>query len=98
MVDSTLSPGANFTPKSNQDPSVVEVERVEPPGDSTVSVENLVSKNLKRKWVSYLWDSLDKSPEERRLLFKLDCVLLTLSCLGKRSNAACYANDRSLSF
>src|SRR6195952_2284179 len=37
----------------------------------------------KRNWRSYIWDSLDKSPEERRLLLKLDCALLTFGCLGK---------------
>ncbi|KAK3692003.1 major facilitator superfamily domain-containing protein [Podospora appendiculata] len=33
-------------------------------------------------WRSYLWDTLDKSPEERRFLFKLDAVLLTFASLG----------------
>ncbi|KAI1625641.1 major facilitator superfamily domain-containing protein [Exophiala viscosa] len=35
-----------------------------------------------RTWKSYVWDSLDKSPEERRFLFKLDLGLVTFSCLG----------------
>lgn len=30
----------------------------------------------------YIWDSFDKSPEERWFLFKLDSVLLTLASLG----------------
>ena len=34
-------------------------------------------------WRSYLWDSLDKSPEERRFLAKLDAVLLTYASLGE---------------
>ncbi|KAL6883190.1 major facilitator superfamily domain-containing protein [Trichoderma longibrachiatum] len=38
--------------------------------------------NVKRRWVSYIWDSLDKSPEERLFLFKLDAVLLTFASLG----------------
>ena len=39
---------------------------------------------MKRKgWRSYIWDSLDKSPEERKFLFKLDAVLLTFASLGK---------------
>lgn len=37
----------------------------------------------KRKWVSYIWDTFDKSPEERRLIFKLDCAILTFASLGK---------------
>jgi PhoPQ-activated pathogenicity-related protein len=36
----------------------------------------------KRSWRSYIWDTFDKSPEERRLVFKLDCALLTIGCLG----------------
>jgi ACS family pantothenate transporter-like MFS transporter len=38
--------------------------------------------NVKRRWISYIWDTLDKSPEERRFLFKLDAVLLTFASLG----------------
>ncbi|KAL7929315.1 major facilitator superfamily domain-containing protein [Trichoderma chlorosporum] len=37
---------------------------------------------VKRTWISYLWDTLDKSPEERRFLFKLDAVLLSFASLG----------------
>ena len=33
----------------------------------------------KRRWVSYIWDSLDKSPEERKFLFKLDSAVLTFA-------------------
>lgn len=36
----------------------------------------------KRKWQSYIWDSLDKSPEERKFLFKLDAAILTFASLG----------------
>ncbi|KAI1609153.1 retrograde regulation protein 2 [Exophiala viscosa] len=35
-----------------------------------------------RTWQSYVWDSLDKSPEERRFLFKLDAAVLTFASLG----------------
>lgn len=42
----------------------------------------LVQGKPKRSWRSYLWDTLDKSPEERRFLFKLDAVILTLASLG----------------
>jgi hypothetical protein len=37
----------------------------------------------KRRWTSYIWDTFDKSPEERRLLFKLDTAILTFASLGK---------------
>lgn len=36
----------------------------------------------KRTWRSYLWDTFDKSPEERKFLFKLDGILLTFASLG----------------
>lgn len=35
----------------------------------------------KTRW-GYFWDTLDKSPEERKFLFKLDTGLLTVTCLG----------------
>jgi hypothetical protein len=43
----------------------------------------LVQKEPKRKWVSYIWDTFDKSPEERRLMFKLDSAILTFASLGE---------------
>jgi hypothetical protein len=46
------------------------------------STTPVVKKNIKRRWVSYLWDTFDKSPEERRLLFKLDSAILTFASLG----------------
>ena len=30
----------------------------------------------KRTWRSYLWDTWDKPPEERRLLFKIDLAIM----------------------
>lgn len=36
----------------------------------------------KRTWKSYVWDTFDKSPEERKFLFKLDAILLTFASLG----------------
>ncbi|KAL2166465.1 hypothetical protein VTG60DRAFT_2749 [Thermothelomyces hinnuleus] len=35
-----------------------------------------------RTWRSFLWDTLDKSPRERRFLLKLDAIVLTVACLG----------------
>jgi ACS family pantothenate transporter-like MFS transporter len=43
----------------------------------------VIQKEPKLKWVSYIWDTFDKSPEERRLLFKLDSAILTFASLGK---------------
>lgn len=45
---------------------------------STITVQS----NPKRTWRSYLWDTFDKSPEERHFLFKLDAVILTFASLG----------------
>lgn len=42
----------------------------------------VVSPNGKKTWRSYLWDTLDKSAEERRFLFKLDAVILTFASFG----------------
>ena len=44
--------------------------------------EATVQKNVKKTWRSVIWDSLDKSPEERKFLFKLDSALITFACLG----------------
>ena len=39
-------------------------------------------KILWQKHKSKLWDTLDKSPEERRVMFKVDWWILTYACLG----------------
>lgn len=58
------------------------------PHDALVSDDPLQSSSIsvqstpKRTWRSYLWDTFDKSPEERRFLFKLDAVILTFASLG----------------
>jgi MFS transporter, ACS family, pantothenate transporter len=44
--------------------------------------EEVIQKERKRRWVSYIWDTFDKSPEERRFLFKLDAAILTFASLG----------------
>jgi MFS transporter, ACS family, pantothenate transporter len=49
---------------------------------SDSATANRVQGTPKRSWRSYLWDTFDKSPEERRFLFKLDAVLLTFASLG----------------
>jgi ACS family pantothenate transporter-like MFS transporter len=59
---------------SKQNPGIDEREAAD------IVVKQDVSK---KRWVSYLWDTLDKSKEERRFLFKLDAALLTYACLGK---------------
>jgi hypothetical protein len=40
---------------------------------------------LNSRWqISYIWDTLDKDPEERKFLFKLDAAILTFASLGER--------------
>ncbi|KAF7157596.1 hypothetical protein CNMCM5623_001970 [Aspergillus felis] len=48
-------------------------------------VDDVPQEQPKRKWISYIWDTFDKSPEERRLLFKLDTAILTFASLGSTS-------------
>lgn len=55
---------------------------VEPRASEHDSALDLIQKVPNKTWKSYVWDTLDKSPEERRFLFKLDAVLLTFACLG----------------
>lgn len=51
--------------------------------ESRVELDSLpVQAKPKLTWKSYIWDTFDKSPEERRFLFKLDAVLLTFASLG----------------
>lgn len=61
--------------------------------DTTVVLE----KNPRRKWQSYLWDSLNKSPKERKFLFKLDLALLTFACLGTRVRKPFVVNVTNIS-
>jgi multisubunit Na+/H+ antiporter MnhB subunit len=53
--------------------------------DEAVAADSVpnVQEVPKRKWTSYIWDTFDKSPEERRLLFKLDTAILTFASLGQ---------------
>ncbi|KAK0440145.1 uncharacterized protein ARMOST_14422 [Armillaria ostoyae] len=45
-----------------------------------MSAESLSSK--KRSVYSYIWDTLDKPPEERKFLTKLDACLLAYATLS----------------
>lgn len=70
-----------------QSASVGDVERIEnvESYDNQNRAETLIAEAPKRKWQSYIWDSLDKSPEERKLILKIDCSLLIIACLGRFS-------------
>lgn len=50
--------------------------------EEATGAAQLVQAKPRATWRSYLWDTLDKSPQERRFLFKLDAVLLTFASLG----------------
>ncbi|KAL7918072.1 major facilitator superfamily domain-containing protein [Trichoderma austrokoningii] len=51
--------------------------------DRTESLSSdIIQSEVKKTWASYIWDTLDKSPEERRFLFKLDAALLSFASLG----------------
>ncbi|KAL4937216.1 hypothetical protein BDV06DRAFT_232720 [Aspergillus oleicola] len=49
---------------------------------SQADTTTVTQKTPKRRWVSYIWDTFDKSPEERRLLTKLDAAILTFASFG----------------
>jgi hypothetical protein len=44
--------------------------------------ESVIKASPRQKWQSYIWDTFDKSPEEKQFLFKLDAALLTFASLG----------------
>ena len=44
--------------------------------------EEVINEVPKRRWQSYIWDTFNKSPEERAFLGKLDAALLTFASLG----------------
>lgn len=48
----------------------------------TAQADSVIKEVPQKRWVSYLWDTFDKSPEERRFLFKLDAAVLTFASLG----------------
>ena len=50
--------------------------------EDAIHAEAVIQEKPKRRWMSYIWDTLDKSPEERRFLFKLDAALLSFASLG----------------
>ena len=68
--------------KAKATDSVDEVhDSIQSPGSELSAVVE-VQQTTKRTWKSYIWDTFDKSPEERRFLFKLDAALMTIASLG----------------
>lgn len=35
-----------------------------------------------KSWLGWIWDTADNTPEERRLLFKVDAAILSVFCIG----------------
>ncbi|KAE8147782.1 major facilitator superfamily domain-containing protein [Aspergillus avenaceus] len=57
----------------------------DPASSATVPVaqsSDACDKSSRLRWTAYLWDTLDKSPEEQRFMFKLDAAILTMGSLG----------------
>lgn len=44
---------------------------------------DIAEKPKKPRFVSYLWDTFDKPPAERRLLGKLDAAIISFGAVGK---------------
>lgn len=52
------------------------------PGEKDVPAEITVTRTRKLGWKTFLWDSLDKTPEEKKFLGKLDACLMTYAALS----------------
>lgn len=76
-VESVLSPRSSESGSKNGQQGGNASVRQE-----TTDVVALVQEKPKSTWRSYFWDSLDKSPEERRFLLKLDAAVLTVGTLA----------------
>ncbi|KAL0258621.1 hypothetical protein SLS55_006118 [Diplodia seriata] len=61
-------------------------------GPATQKADEVVAKDVKLSWKGVLWDTFDKSPEERRFLGKLDAALLSFASLGKSHPAVAHTS------
>jgi ACS family pantothenate transporter-like MFS transporter len=50
--------------------------------ESAGNGDEIPEEKKKKPWVSYLWDTFDKPPEERKLLSKLDAAILSFASIG----------------
>ena len=50
--------------------------------DAAQHAEEVIQVKPRHRWQGYIWDTFDKSPEERKFLFKLDAAVLTFATLG----------------
>lgn len=58
-------------------PSSSDVENIMEGGDNPQG-----KRSLKKRILGIVWDSLDKSPEERKLIAKIDAWILTYVCIA----------------
>ena len=67
---------------SDENREIGRISSVSENGGARGSLGEVIEFRPKPSWKSYLWDTWDKSPEERRFLTKLDTVILTFASLG----------------
>ncbi|KAI8214625.1 Pantothenate transporter liz1 [Colletotrichum sp. SAR 10_86] len=48
----------------------------------TTRIVPAIEEERKTTWRHFFWDAWDKTPGERRLIFKMDITLMTFGCLG----------------
>ncbi|CAK7226534.1 hypothetical protein SCUCBS95973_006232 [Sporothrix curviconia] len=82
MADSEEKTAVGRTASSTLTPSHDDRDKDGLTAASRAVAERLVAEKPKQTWRSNIWDTFDKSPEERKFLFKLDAVVLSFASLG----------------
>ena len=75
---STINGSAHLTPGKQIDSHEIEINLSDDTGDVVSPIQQ------KRSFRSFIWDTDThlKTPEEQRLLLKLDATILSIGCLG----------------
>jgi hypothetical protein len=76
MAETTISYITGNRPKNDD---TEDTEKAQAIADSVIKAE------VSHGWTHYVWDTFEKSPQERRFLFKVDAAILTIGCLGMKS-------------
>jgi hypothetical protein len=58
------------------------VQNQEPLDDSSLEQQTEAKRPLKKRILAVLWDSLDKDPEERKFIAKIDWWILSYCCIA----------------
>lgn len=83
MADIAKDAGTPVSDSPTKEAGVtVDTSSLNDSGSDSAAAAKHIQAVPKRTWRSYLWDTFDKSPEERKFLFKLDGILLTFASLG----------------